>query len=224
MNTYLNSFINLIYPAICTICNQGLAKGERSICIQCVDDFPRITNTSFVENKFKGQINYNFAFSMYAYERNSKISRALKSLKYDQNNEIGLFLGEKLGLELHKHNLLNDIDVLIPVPVTNQRLKKRGYNQAEIICNGIQKISNIEIESQILKRNSFFKSQTKLNRNLRFENIDKVFYCDSKDLENKKILLIDDVLTTGATLISCAEALYNKGVAEISIATICNAI
>jgi len=224
MKTYLNSFSNLFFPAICTICKLGLADGERSICISCLDDFPRLYQAEIVENKFKGQIKYNFAFSMFMYEPKSKLSLALKSLKYEQNKEVGLVLGEKLGNELFKNNLLNQVDTLIPVPVTKQRLKQRGYNQAEIICNGIQKTNYISIENQILKRNSFLKSQTKLGRNSRFENIDKAFYCETSTIENKKILLIDDVLTTGATLISCAEALYRAGVAEVSIATICNTV
>ncbi len=228
LKKYKNSLINLIYPATCSVCGEMLQTSENEICLSCRYFIPK---TNFhkqkdnpIEQIFWGRTNIEKATSYFRYTKGSRYSRLIHLLKYQGRYEIGEELGYSFAKELKKDSFLDDIDLLIPVPLHKKKFKIRGYNQSEQIAIGMAKSSGIEIDCNSLKRNVFTKTQTKKSRTDRWDNVENVFeLISTENVQNKHILLIDDVVTTGATLEACCNAITEKTNAKISIASLCHA-
>jgi len=209
----LKDFINLIYPKICSGCKNVLLKNEKIICTHCLSSLIKLDYYKYssnpVEKLFWGKIEINMAFSAYKFSKGSIIQQLIHSLKYEGKTEIGLILGVELGkLILSIKNSCNHFDVIIPVPLHKKRLKERTYNQSLFIAKGISKVINVPIDENIISRETQNSSQTKKAKFSRWLNVAEGFTI-SKDkvLKNKSILIVDDVITTGSTLIACGEAL-----------------
>ncbi|MCD8296297.1 MAG: ComF family protein [Prevotella sp.] len=209
----IERLVNLIAPKQCTICGKRLAIGEELICSVCNYHLPR-TNFSKqpYDNKmakmFWGQIPIERAAAWFFYEPHSNVSRVIHSLKYFNHPEKGVVMGKMLAAEIMSDNFFDSINCIIPVPLTKKRKRARGYNQSYEIARGISEITNIEILDGVVKRKSFKKSQTRMDRWQRMENVENAFELqDKKALAGKHILIVDDVVTTGATIISCAQAI-----------------
>ncbi len=157
---------------------------------------------------FWGQIPIERIAAWFYYEPQSDVSRLIHSLKYFNHPEKGVLMGKMLAGEIMPDNFFNSINYIIPIPLTKKRKRSRGYNQSYEIAHGISKITNIPILDGVVKRKSFKKSQTRMDRWQRMENVENVFEMENKfDLSGKHILIVDDVVTTGATIISCAQAI-----------------
>lgn len=142
-------------------------------------------------------------------------------LKYDGKKEIGIYLGKLLGNQLMESDLFRDADLLIPVPLHPAKLKKRGYNQSEIIASGMATVMKAELKADVLFRTIHTSSQTRKSRYERWENVKNIFEVRNREsLENKHIILIDDVITTGSTLIACAENLVNISGVKLSVSSL----
>jgi len=159
--------------------------------------------------------------SLFKFEKGSAYQNLLHDLKYRGNRRAGLYLGRLLGQEL-KHTSLSDCDLMVPVPLHRHRLRQRGYNQSELIARGASEITGIPVAGRFIRRHRYQRSQTSMNRQERFENMARAFtLCDhSGDLHEKKILIIDDIVTTGATLEVCSQLLISKFSCAIYIATV----
>lgn len=220
----LSDFISLFYPRICEGCGQPLLKHEDVICSSCELSLPKTEYSKELMNPimkiFLGRIDLQAATSLYFFHKGNKLQGLMHKLKYNGIKEIGIRFGNHLGKELKEAPLFSDIDVVVPIPLHPKKQKKRGYNQAEMIAQGFAKTSSKEIVTNNLYRNTNTSSQTKKNREERWKNVEKVFNLKNpKQLEGKHILLVDDVVTTGATIESCAQTL--KEVTEkVSVATI----
>lgn len=154
---------------------------------------------------FWGQIKIEKAAALFFYEPHSEMSRIILSLKYNNHPETGELMGRMLAEEIKKDDFFNNIDVIIPIPLTKKRQRTRGYNQSMEIARGINEIAQIKIIDKAVVRKSFKGSQTKMNRWQRQDNVKDVFELGKEyDLNNKHILIIDDVVTTGSTIIACA--------------------
>lgn len=208
----LSDFLNLIYPNVCTVCGCPLLKEEEAICSECIYKLPKTRFHLIQDNKaqklFWGKVNVEFASSFFYFQKGTVSQKVLHHLKYKGGKEIGKQLGKQFGAELKKVEQLKDIDYIIPVPLHKNKFKKRGYNQSEMIANGLSEILNIPVETSNLLRVIENPTQTKKGTYERWENTSGVFALSDQHLfKNKHILLVDDVLTTGATVEACINAL-----------------
>jgi len=162
------------------------------------------------------------ATSLFRFEKGSSYQALLHDLKYRGNRKAGLYMGRLLGQEL-KHTIFAECDLIIPVPQHRKRLRKRGYNQSEIIARGVSEVMNIPLERNLLKRTEHHSSQTSMGRYERYKNVYGNFKLTTYNPEanRKKILLIDDVVTTGATLEACSEVILSGYSSSVYIATVC---
>lgn len=152
------------------------------------------------------------------------MQKLIHRFKYKGNKELGLQLGKIMGMHMKEAGRFNDVEVLIPMPLYPSRERQRGYNQSAVICNGISEIMNIPVLTDVVVRTKYTETQTKKDRIERWKNIEGKFELKKKDaIANKHVLLVDDVITTGATLEACGSQLMNAGCSNVSIATLCYA-
>jgi ComF family protein len=219
----LNDFFNLIFPKLCCACNQSLLKNENIICTSCIVSLPKtnfhLDKENPVNNIFWGRVQVEMATSFYSFSKSSRVQQLLHHLKYKGVKEVGSVVGKLFGYELKQSKYFNNIQYIIPVPLHKNKIKKRGYNQSEWIAKGLSEAMNIPINLDYLYRRSDSKTQTKKSRYKRWENVEEIFGVNGEMLDNTTILLVDDVVTTGATLEACAQELIQHG-CKVYIATI----
>lgn len=218
-------FIDLIYPRLCEVCNASLVAGEQIVCSHCRVDFPLTRNWNERENQvekiFWGRVPITAAAAYFFFARGSKYRVLLHKLKYADRSDIGVMLGQWFGNELAECQIFSDIDFIIPVPLHPKKQKSRGYNQSEKICSGLSAALHKPVDTQTVVRTEFTNTQTKKNRMERWHNVSEVFAVkNAKKLQNRHILLVDDVLTTGATLEACCNAILSETECKISIAVL----
>ncbi|NLL27174.1 MAG: ComF family protein [Bacteroidales bacterium] len=220
-----NSLLKLFYPELCSGCGQSLLRGEKTICLSCMLKIARTDYHTFSDNPvaklFYGKINIKNATTMCFYDKGGLMQHLLHQLKYRNNFNVGLFLGKQLGKCLSEAELYKDIDVIIPIPLHKKKLKKRGYNQSKIIADGFVQAFPLPIYEDVLVRIEFTETQTKKNRWDRYQNVKDMFAINNPEkIEGKHVLLIDDVITTGATIEACAKHLLSVDGVQVSIASI----
>ncbi len=220
----LTDFINLIFPAACLACGKTLLKNEPHICTNCRYDLPQ-TNYHLLDNqeikqRFLGRVKLDFASAYLFFRKGGSVQAMLHALKYKGNEEIGKILGNWYAAELKKAG--HQWDVVLPVPLHPSKLRKRGYNQSDSFAEGLAEVLETNWEKDNLVRLKANISQTKKsNRVERWQNVDSIFGIkEPRKLRDQKVLLVDDILTTGATLEACAQAVLEAGCQSISIATI----
>ncbi|SJZ33526.1 ComF family protein [Sediminibacterium ginsengisoli] len=220
---YYEALLQLVYPHRCLGCGTDVLQKEALICAQCTGALPA---TGFfnipgnpVEKSFYGNVKIEHAGAACYFTRDSVMQRLMIALKYQGNKEAGLFLGRMMGRILSGCVRFGDIDILIPVPLNERKLRQRGYNQSFLLCEGIAETWNKKIVADALVRTRFTKTQTKQDRLHRWENMKAVFMVkDVTALENQHILLVDDVITTGATLEACSNSLAAVPGVKLSVA------
>ena len=191
-------------------------------------DIPRSFYYQDMENPiaklFWGKIKLEIALSAFTFVKKGKVQRLMHELKYKGNTKVGELMGIELGKEIDKVEIRDKVDVVIPVPLHKKKLKQRGYNQSAFIAIGVAKVLACEINTTLLKRVELSESQTKKSKYERWENVGAAFILtDADQYKGKHILLVDDVITTGATLEACCKTLKEiKGV-KISIGTLASA-
>jgi len=196
-----------------------------ALCIECSMSLP---DTGFfdvvdnpIERMFYGRVNVHCAGAAFYYTKESLLQQLLVQLKYKKNPAVGRYLGRHIGLMLQNSNRFNDVDVLVPLPLNEKKEAIRGYNQAAVICEGIAEVWNIPIEKNAVKRNLFTESQTQKGRTSRWQNMEGVFALnDASLIEGKHVLLVDDVVTTGATLEVCGSVITSVPQTRLSMATV----
>jgi ComF family protein len=221
---YLSDFISLIFPRICAACGNSLWKNEDVICHSCDYHLPKTNFHLSVENPvtrlFRGRANIRSGAAFLYFNKGSKVQRLVHQLKYKGRKDIGVFLGELYGLELRSSPCFNSADVIVPVPLHKKKYMKRGYNQSEQIANGLGSSMNITVNRHLLLRTKATETQTRRSRFSRYQNVKDIFSVESpKEWRGKHILLVDDVITTGATLESCINAL--TVIPEVDISIVC---
>ncbi len=219
----INDFFNLIFPKLCCACSATLLKNENTICIDCIVNLPK---TNFHLNKenpvnkiFWGRVQIEMATSFYTFSKKSKVQNLLHQLKYKGVKEAGFIVGELFGYELATTEEFKNIDFIVPVPLHKIKMKKRGYNQSEWIAKGISEAMKTPTNLDTLYRKVDSKTQTKKSRYKRWENVGEIFGVSNEKLDNKNVLLIDDVVTTGATIEACAHVLIKQN-CKVFVATI----
>ena len=221
---WLHSILNLFYPRVCAACGEVLLKDEETVCLKCRFLLPKTGYENHADNplaqSFYGRVRFHAVTACYFFAKSGKVQHLIHQLKYKGNKEAGVFLGQQLGETIKDAPLFQGIDYLIPVPLHPKRERKRGYNQSLMIARGISEVTGIAIGDKYLVRAVNTATQTKKSSEERFKNVKDIFEVRFADeLKGKHVLLVDDVLTTGATLESCAHQLENIPDITISAAT-----
>lgn len=222
---WLYSFISLLFPRCCVVCGRSLAKGEECICAMCNINLPRtnyhLQKDNQVEQLFWGKIPLERATSFFFYRKGSDFRQILHQLKYVGQKEIGAIMGRYMASELTVSGFFEGIDVIIPVPLHKRKQRIRGYNQSEWIARGISAVTGIYIDTEVIVRRKHTDTQTRKSTFERWENVDGIFELHhAESLKGKHLLVVDDVLTTGATTVACASRLVEIEGVRISLLTL----
>lgn len=225
IKSYTNNFLHLLYPHYCIGCGTDVINDDDLLCIKCIFALPKTTFFELpdnpVEKIFYGRLKLEAAASAFYFTKDSLLQRLMIELKYKNNKEVGFFLGKLVAQQMKISNRLNEIDILVPLPLNPKKEQKRGYNQAKIICNGIASVLQKPIAEKAVIRTHFTETQTKQDRVHRWQNMENVFeVADITSIQGKHVLLVDDVVTTGATLEACGRSILNIPNTKLSIATI----
>ena len=224
MKSELENLLGIFYPKTCSTCAKVLTKYEEILCFSCKLNLPLTKFSEFDNNEtekiFFGRVRIEAATSLLHYNKKGNVQRLIHQLKYKKQQQIGVLFGELLGDELLLSDRFETIDCIIPVPLHPAKLKIRGYNQVNMFGQTLSRKLEIPFYVDILKGKALNKTQTDKNRFDRLNNLEENFELTNKKfLENKHILLIDDVVTTGATLEACCIQLSRTKNIKISIAT-----
>ena len=213
------------FPSNCLVCGKRLHSTREVLCFTCEYLMPKTDyggrDDNPVSKTFWGRVPVHSATSLFRFEKGSAYQAVLHDLKYRGNRKAGLYLGRLLGHELI-HSSFSKCDLLVPVPLHPGRLRQRGYNQSEIIARGCSEITGIPVVTGLLIRRGRHRSQTSMGRLERFENVLEEFSLGSRsmDINGKKVLIIDDVMTTGATLEACSHVLFSHYTCLVYVATV----
>ncbi len=225
LKIWFYSFVHLFFPRCCVVCDTLLVEGEEELCTRCNIDMPRtgyhLLENNPVERMFFGKIPLVRATSYFFYRKGSNFRKILHELKYGGKKHLGTVMGRFMAAELAGAGFFESIDVIIPVPLHPRKLRARGYNQTEYIARGVSEISGIPLDASSIIRIKFTETQTHKSIFERSENVDGVFRVISPEyFRGKHILIIDDVLTTGAITTACADAFHGIPGVRISILTL----
>ena len=219
-----DDFFSLLFPRLCYACGNQLMRNENLICTECFVVIPR-TNYHFIEDNpvaqlFWGRCLIEKAAAFSYYNKGSRIRKLIHNLKYNGIREIGYVLGRLYGLSLKTSGFINDIDIIIPVPLHPVKKRIRGFNQSETISMGIADATHLPVDLKSLARVLVSATQTKRSRYERWTNVEGIFQVlDSQTIMGKHVLLVDDVITTGSTIESCTnELLKIEGVKVSAVA------
>ena len=226
MKSFINGLLDLLFPPICVGCNHKLVQGETLICTICFSSFPatdfhKLADNPILLNYFLGKTTIMHGFALYRLRKKSPLEQVLFAMKYKNQPKIGTMLGEYYGNILAQVAVIQAIDAIVAVPLHSKRFKERGYNQSDCFAQGLSVALNIPLYTKCIERIRYTPSQTTKNKIERTANLQGAFKATQPALlAGKHLLLVDDILTTGATLISCTDAILAAGAGAVSIATI----
>ncbi len=224
--TFWEDFLALVFPKTCASCKRSLFDFEKTLCKACIARLP-ITNyhlqpqNNDLVTKIMGLTKPGLVMSFLRFTKKGVSQQLLHLLKYKNKPEIGLELGSLYGHLLLNHGFKDYWDVIVAVPLHPQKMRRRGYNQSEQFARGISEAMNIPFE-QLLHRSIYTETQTKKSRIERIQNVAAVFEVAKSRhaTSGLRVLIVDDVMTTGATLVACANTLHQSGVAQVDMAVI----
>lgn len=215
-----------MFPHVCEGCGTDIIQPDHFLCIRCHANLPKtefhLYPNNPIEKIFWGRVPITYATAQYYFTKNSMMQTLMHGLKYKGNKELGIYLGRLMGHAFENSNRFRYIDALIPLPLFPSKEKKRGYNQATILCEGIAEVLEKPILKDVIIRTTHTDSQTKMNRVQRWANMEGRFeLVNPQAIKGKHVLLVDDVITTGATLEACGACIMEAENTQLSIATLC---
>lgn len=215
----------LLFPNYCSVCNRNLMHYEKAICLHCQSHLPRMRicdeQDNVVEKVFWGRVPLESATALMKMPRNGVAHRLIHRLKYHNDQEVGERLGALLGHELLQSKRMREFDYIVPVPLHPKKLHLRGYNQCDCIAKGIAEVIDAGAMLNFLTRVQHTSSQTRRGRMSRWNNVKDIFWVNHPEtFENARVLLVDDVITTGATIEACANALLKVKGIKLSVAAL----
>ena len=222
-------FLHLAYPQMCVACGADMPAGRACFCLRCrtklsPTEMHLHRDNEFTE-RFWGRLPLQSAAAMYYFTRKSPIQRALYQLKYQNQPQVGVKIGREFGAILLQSPVFQTIDGIVPVPLHPRKERMRGYNQSALLAQGLGEAMGVPVVTRALVRSLFTDTQTHKKRMERFENVEEVFAIQRPaDLRGKHLLLVDDVMTTGATLEPCGQLLLSVPGTTLSMATIAIAV
>jgi ComF family protein len=219
------SLLQIIFPHICSGCGSDLLSVESNLCLRCVDalpetDFEKHENNP-VEKIFWGRLPLESASASYYFTKESLVQHLMHQFKYKSNKELGLQLGRMMGYQLLYSERFK-VDAIVPLPLFPGKEKRRGYNQSVLLCEGIAELLKVPVLTDVIIRPEHTETQTKKGRIERWRNMEGKFLLTNREkVAGKHLLLVDDVVTTGATLEACGTELLKVDKVKLSIATLC---
>lgn len=223
LKTLWFDFVDLVFPRCCEACDKSLIGNETTICTACRIALPRIAKDSVHAETVKYQfVHFPEVVSTQAFllfTKRGKVQRLLHAMKYKGNKDVGVLLGLMFGQELLAENRLPPAGLIVSVPLHKRKLAKRGYNQSDLLAEGLSQATGIPWSGSVLTRKKYTETQTGKSKKERRDNVEGVFEAENS-LTHQSVIIIDDVLTTGATLGACIEALKTAGCSEFHILTI----
>ena len=215
--------MHLLYPQICFGCGTDEVEKNMPLCPNCIQDLPFTDffgiNENPVEKIFWGRANVQNAGALFFFTKDSLIQKLITELKYHHNKKVGVLFGKLMGDAIAVEEKFKQIDLIIPIPINASKINSRGFNQSEVIAIGMQQVWHRPILNNVLIKRSWSNSQTKKNRKARLQQFPDLFFLQKPtSIEGKHILLVDDVLTTGATLEAAVTSLMTGSPASVSIA------
>lgn len=225
----IDDFISLLFPRLCYACGNHLLRNECLICTECYVMMPRtnyhLEKNNRAEQLFWGRCTIEKVAAFSFYNRDSRIRKLVHNLKYKGIKEIGFELGKIYGLSLARSDFMDGIDMIIPVPLHPSKKRIRGFNQSDLISDGLSAATGIPVHKTLLKRSLKTETQTRRSRYDRWVNVEGIFtVASAEELKGMHILLVDDVITTGSTIESCANALLNIENVKVSVAALAVAV
>lgn len=217
--------LHLLYPNLCVGCENDMPIGSGCFCLYCQRKLHptnmHLAQTNAFTDRFWGRVPIVTGTAMYFFSRKSPVQKALHRLKYQNQADIGTRIGRQLGHLLKQSSLYADLEGIIPVPLHPKKERLRGYNQSAMLATGLADVLRLPMMTGVLIRNAYSESQTRKRRMARFNNVQDVFSVQRPDrIQGKHLLLVDDVLTTGATLEACGQTLLQAPDVRLSMATI----
>lgn len=221
----LHDLLSIIFPQLCIHCGEPLVGSERALCTACLCNIGWLHNAAHpgnsTEQRLSGRIPFQAAASLLSFKKGSVTQDIVHHIKYYKCTRLAHQYGKLFGEELRDSGRFSDIDCLVPVPLHWWRRLRRGYNQSQLICEGIAEILHCPVSAHNLYRRRHTSSQTHKNHQERIDNMARAFRVRHPEkFEGKHILLVDDVLTTGATTEACYHALQAVPGLRISVATL----
>ncbi|RZM15235.1 MAG: ComF family protein [Pedobacter sp.] len=228
VKSLLSDAAHLFFPHNCMGCGNDVIAADNVLCLRCISNLP---HTNFekiagnpIEKIFLGRINIHAASSQFYFSKGHLVQFLIHQLKYKSNVEAGEYMGAIMGKALLQSERFSNIDYLVPLPLYADKEFKRGYNQAKVICDGMSTAMQVPVHAKNVIRRYHTDTQTKKHRTERWENVEDSFkILQPEKLQGKHVLLVDDVITTGATLEACAQALAKIPAIRISLATLATA-
>ena len=223
--TLINDFLSLIYPRYCEACGSNLYKHEDLICNQCIITLPHsnyhLLSVNEINLLFAGRVPLVHALCIFNFEKSGRVQKLIHALKYQNQMGLGIWLGNYYANLLKAKSILDDVDLLIPIPLHKYKLKQRGYNQSECFAKGLSEVFERPMLNNCILRFSETSTQTKKKKFERWQNVEGVFKINNPSiLENKHVLLVDDVITTGATIDATWQAIKDIEGIKISVISI----
>jgi ComF family protein len=224
----LGHLFELFFPDNCAGCKSPLFKNEHTICTKCLANLPYTDYINYADNPvakiFWGKLKVEAAASYLHFTKTTTVQKLLHELKYKGNKQVGHVLGYMMGKELLKNEIFGTTQYVIPIPLHPKKERKRGYNQAWSIAQGIAHAMNIEALERAVVRNVYTESQTKKTRFKRWQNVESIFSVKEKDkLKHQHIILVDDVITTGSTMEACLQEIIKNEGTKVSVAALASA-
>lgn len=216
---------HLLFPHNCIGCGSDTLSDDCFLCLECIVDLPHTHFANHrnnpVEKIFWGRVHVLAGMAELYFAKSSVVQNLIHEFKYRGNKELGNYLGNLIGKSLLESNRFQSIDAIIPLPLFEKKEKLRGFNQSEILCKGIAEITGIPVITKNVIRKVHTETQTKKHRTERWENVHQTFHVvNPENLAGKHVLLVDDVITTGATLEACAAEIFKINNVRISIAAL----
>jgi ComF family protein len=223
IRNYLNAFLHLLYPHICFGCGTDQVEKNMPLCPKCIQDLPTTDffsiNENPVEKIFWGRAAIQHAGALLFFTKDSLVQTLITELKYYHNKKVGILFGKLMGEAIAVEEKFKQIDLIIPIPISASKINTRGFNQSEVIAIGMQQVWHRPMLNDVLIKKSWSNSQTKKSRKARLQQLPDLFFLQKPtNIEGKHILLVDDVLTTGATLEAAVASLMTGSPASVSIA------
>ena len=219
-NRLTSPFLDFLYPPVCIACNRPVPDGKQKVCNECWKAIPLVTEHFPLYQETRAKLLSEGCISdlvtCFIFEKEGPFQHIAHALKYKENKSIGVDLGMRIGEALKKSGI--EVDIIIPVPLHRIKHRERGYNQSEFIARGIGSVIGKPVVSSAVRRRHHTQTQTKLNIEERHKNMEHAFELtlhSSDILSGKRCLLVDDVITTGATMNSCAQVIFSTGAVKI---------
>ena len=220
------ALLHLAFPQVCAICGSDALPKQQLLCLPCLEALPQtyfhLHANNGAEAIFTGRLPLQHATAQYYFTKESGLQHLLHRMKYKGDKELCLYMGRLMGQQLSATDWIKNIDALVPLPLFLQRERQRGYNQSALLCDGMAEVLHLPVLKEVVVRSAATESQTRKNRVQRWQNMEGRFSITKVDkMEGRHVLLVDDVVTTGATLEACGRAILEAPGTQLSVATLC---